>query len=66
MKYIQLGYTFDQLGLKKLGVSSIRVYVNAQNPFTFAKDDLVDPESRGQMGEYPLVKTYSFGVNLNF
>ena len=66
VKYIQLGYTFDQLGLKKLGVSSIRVYVNAQNPFTFAKDDLVDPESRGQMGEYPLVKTYSFGVNLNF
>lgn len=66
VKYIQLGYTFDQLGLKKLGVSSIRLYVNAQNPFTFAKDDLVDPESRGQMGKYPLVKTYSFGVNLNF
>lgn len=66
VKYIQLGYTFDQLGLKKLGVSSIRLYVNAQNPFTFAKDDLVDPESRGQLGSYPLVKTYSFGVNLNF
>ena len=65
VKYIQLGYTFDQLGLKKLGVSSIRLYVNAQNPFTFAKDDLVDPESRGQLGSYPLVKTYSFGVNLN-
>ena len=66
VKYIQLGYTFDQLGLKKLGVSSIRLYVNAQNPFTFAKDDLVDPESRGQLASYPLVKTYSFGVNLNF
>lgn len=66
VKYIQLGYTFDQLGLKKLGVSSIRLYVNAQNPFTFAKDGLVDPESRGQLASYPLVKTYSFGVNLNF
>lgn len=66
VKYMQLGYTFDQLGLKKMGISSIRLYVNAQNPFTFAKDDLVDPESRGQMGAYPLVKTYSFGVNLNF
>lgn len=66
VKYIQLGYTFDQIGLKKLGVSSIRLYVNAQNPFTFAKDNLVDPESRGQLGKYPLVKTYSFGVNLNF
>ncbi len=66
VKYIQLGYTFDQLGLKKWGVSSIRLYVNAQNPFTFAKEDLVDPESRGQLASYPLVKTYSFGVSLNF
>ena len=66
VKYIQLGYTFDQLGLKKLGISSVRLYVNAQNPFTFTKSDLVDPESRGQLASYPLVKTYSFGVNLNF
>ena len=66
VKYIQLGYTFDQIGLKKWGISSIRLYVNAQNPFTFAKEDLVDPESRGQLASYPLVKTYSFGVNLNF
>lgn len=66
VKYMQLGYTFDQMGLKKIGISSIRLYVNAQNPFTFSKEDLVDPESRGQLGAYPLVKTYSFGVNLNF
>lgn len=66
VKYMQLGYTFDQMGLKKLGVSSIRLYVNAQNPFTFSKESLVDPENRGQLGAYPLVKTYSFGVSLNF
>lgn len=66
VKYMQLGYTFDQMGLKKLGVSSIRLYVNAQNPFTFSKESLVDPENRGQLGSYPLVKTYSFGVSLNF
>ncbi len=66
VKYIQLGYTFDQMFLKRLGVQSIRLYVNAQNPFTFSKEKLVDPESRGQLGAYPLVKTYSFGLNLNF
>lgn len=37
VKYIQLGYLFDQMGLKKIGISNIRVYINAQNPFTFAK-----------------------------
>lgn len=66
VKYIQVGYTFDQMSLKKVGVSSIRVYVNAQNPFTFAKESMVDPESRGQMGSYPLLKTYSVGLSLNF
>lgn len=66
VKYIQLGYTFDQLGLKKIGISNIRLYVNAQNPFTFAREKLVDPESRGQKSSYPLVKTYSVGVSLNF
>lgn len=66
VKYIQLGYTFDQMALKKMGIQSIRVYVNAQNPFTFAQDDLIDPEGKGQMSSYPMVKTYSFGLNLNF
>ena len=66
VKYIQLGYTFDQMALKRMGIQSIRVYVNAQNPFTFAQDDLIDPEGKGQMSSYPMVKTYSFGLNLNF
>lgn len=66
VKYIQLGYMFDQMGLKKIGISNIRLYVNAQNPFTFTKEKLVDPESRGQKSSYPLVRTYSLGVSLNF
>ncbi|RKU68344.1 SusC/RagA family TonB-linked outer membrane protein [Parabacteroides sp. AF17-3] len=66
VKYIQLGYMFDQMELKKIGISNIRVYANVQNPFTFAKEKLVDPESRGQRGSYPLVKTYSLGLSLNF
>lgn len=66
VKYIQLGYTFDQMGLKKVGIQNIRLYANVQNPFTFAKEKLVDPESRGQRGSYPLVKTYSLGLSLNF
>lgn len=66
VKSIQLGYTFDQLGLKKIGITNIYVYLNAQNPFTFAKEKLTDPENRGQRGSYPLVRTYSAGVSLNF
>ncbi len=66
LKYIQLGYTFNQMKLRNLGISKIRLYVNAQNPWTLTSDDLVDPESRGQKSSYPLVKTYSLGVSVNF
>lgn len=65
VKYIQLGYTFDQMGLKKIGISNIRLYANVQNPFTFTKENLIDPEGRGQMDSYPIVKTYSFGLSIN-
>ena len=44
----------------------MRGYLNAQNTFTFAKESMVDPDNRGQMGSYPLVKTYSVGLSLNF
>lgn len=66
VKYLQLGYTFEQMGLKKMGISNIRIYANVQNPFTITKENLVDPESRGQKGAYPLLKTYSAGLSLNF
>lgn len=66
VKYIQLGYTFDQIGLKKVGISNIRLYANVQNPFTISKESLTDPESRGQKGSYPLIRTYSAGLSLNF
>ena len=66
VKYIQLGYTFDQKELQKIGLGSIYVYANAQNPFTIARDKLVDPEGRGTMWDYPMIKTWSMGVNINF
>ena len=66
IKYIQLGYTFNNKALKKCGISSIRPYINAQNPFTISNNKLVDPEARGSMSSYPLLKTYSLGVNINF
>lgn len=66
VKYIQLGYTFDYMALKKVGISRIRAYINTQNPFTIAKEQLVDPENRGGQSSYPLLRTYSFGLSLSF
>lgn len=66
VKYIQLGYTFKQEWTRKFLVNNLRVFVNLQNPFTIAKEDRVDPEGRGSHTTYPMVKTYSAGLNVAF
>jgi TonB-linked SusC/RagA family outer membrane protein len=66
VKYIQLGYTIKPELTRKVGIQKCRLYLNAQNPFTVTSQSLTDPESRGGAGTYPLIKTYTAGVNINF
>lgn len=44
---ITLGYTLPQNLMSRLGVSNMRVYLNALNPFVFTKYDGFDPEWAG-------------------
>ena len=67
LKNLELGYTFDQLA--KWGVSKIRVYFAATNLLTITSLDNYDPEktsgdSRNDI--HPNMKSFSFGVNINF
>lgn len=66
VKYIQIGYTLKPTWTNKFYVSNLRFFVNMQNPFTIAKEDKIDPEARGGQSSYPLVKTYSAGLNISF
>lgn len=66
VKYIQVGYTFKPEWTRKFFVNNLRVFVNLQNPFTIADEDRVDPEGRGSHTTYPMVKTYSAGLNVSF
>lgn len=66
VKYVQLGYNFQTSLTKKLGVSAIRAYFNAQNPFTFTSAKITDPESRGYQWTYGIVKLYTIGFNVKF
>lgn len=65
-KYIQLGYNFDSPKLTLVGVNGIRLYLNAQNPFTFTSMRLMDPESRGNQWSYPIMRFYTMGVHVKF
>ena len=72
VRNITLGYNLSGKKLGRVGdyVSSIRVFVDCQNPFTFTKFVGVDPEIKtggdGSKAEYPMTRTYSFGAKICF
>ena len=77
VKNIQVGYTLPQKWTKKIGIEKLRVYVNAQNPFTFSHNSFIDPES-SEVGSnmnvggansarnYPTLRYYGGGIDLTF
>jgi TonB-linked SusC/RagA family outer membrane protein len=68
VRNITLGYTVNgrQLGAAGKAVSSFRIYVDAQNPFTFTRFEGLDPEVTIGRGSLPQARTYSLGINLSF
>lgn len=67
MKNIEIAYTFDKAALRKIGINSLRLYVNGYNLLTFDKLKIIDPEEKTvDYGDYPLQKVFNVGVNVNF
>ncbi len=76
IKTVQLGYSLPNDLIEKFHVSKFRIYVTAQNLFTFTKYTGLDPEiGQGQQGAldlgidrafYPQSRLFSLGLNLEF
>lgn len=81
VRNINLGYTFNDVALKKIGFSSLRLYSSIQNPFIWSDyrsvHKGVDPETfiDGEQGVEagaitanvtPPVVQYTFGINVKF
>jgi hypothetical protein len=81
VRNINLGYTFNEAVLKKIGFSSLRLYSSIQNPFIWSEyrsvHKGVDPETfmDGEQGVEagaitanvtPPVVQYTFGINVKF
>ena len=63
VRTISLGYTFPNAMLKGSGISNLKVYAQAKNPFSiFNKYESVDLDT--QSGQYN--QGFTFGVNLSF
>lgn len=66
VKYIQLGYNFKPELVRKMRISNLRVFVNAQNAITLSKMKYFDPETRGSEANYPMMKVFTVGLNVKF
>ncbi len=73
IRNIQLGYTLASKYFGHSGISRLRIYGNAQNPFNFFHYRGFSPEVGGtptkagvDVNVYPLYATYNVGVNLTF
>jgi len=66
LKSVELGYSLPQKLIKKLGLSTLRIYVSGTNLLTFSKFKLWDPEMGANGLGYPIQKVYNMGMNINF
>jgi hypothetical protein len=80
VRNVQLGYTLPEAISRRVGMSRSRVYVAAQNLFTFTEYSGYDPEmgsrvsnGRGNalqtgvdFGRYPVSRMFTGGINFQF
>ena len=68
LKNVEIAYTWTKGWIKKLGFSSLKIYLNGNNLFLITKMP-DDRESNygfsGGGGAYPTVRRYNFGFKLN-
>src|SRR5690606_5845784 len=68
LKNLVIGYTIPASVMEKVKIKSARVYVSGQHLFTWDKFfPGFDPEQTNTGGTfYPIMKTYSVGLNVHF
>lgn len=68
LKNVVLGYTLPQSLIEHISMKSARIYISGQNLVTW--DNFFpgfDPEQRDTAGHfYPIMRTYTVGLNINF
>ena len=70
IKNISLSWTIPTNWVRKIKLSNVRVYAQADNIYTFTKYKGIDPEFSWPGGTdifpYPNVRTYTFGFDVSF
>jgi TonB-linked SusC/RagA family outer membrane protein len=67
MKNLTLGYTLPSELVSSVNISKARIYFSSNNPFILHTnlDEGIDPENGGSYN-WPLARTFIFGINVEF
>jgi len=67
IKNIELGYNLPNKLIKRIGISSARVYLSSINTYMWAKEKYLDPDNRDiRGGKMPATRAFNAGLNINF
>ncbi len=68
LQNVSLAYNLPESLLKDIKINRIKVYLSGDNLLTFTDWDGWDPETGTglSISAYPLLKSYSFGINIEF
>ena len=70
LRNVSLGYSLDDSLMKQLNLKSARVYLSADNYFTWAKEDSIDDPEQAYNGttdnSSTVMKTISLGIDISF
>ncbi len=65
LKYLSVNYALPSKWMTKAGLSQVKLIFSGTNLFYLSKFKYFDPEI-SQMGSYPNMKTYNFGLDVSF
>lgn len=68
IRNVQLSYNFPDAAFKSVRLSGLRVYIQAQNLFTFTNYDGLDPENSlgSEFYNFPVPRVFNIGATVKF
>ncbi|WP_270087428.1 SusC/RagA family TonB-linked outer membrane protein [Sphingobacterium sp. SYP-B4668] len=66
IRNVEIGYSLPSKAANRLGLTSLRLFLNGMNLYTWDHIKVMDPESNDGTGGYPLQRSINVGLQVDF
>ncbi|WP_258105693.1 TonB-dependent receptor [Marinoscillum sp. MHG1-6] len=66
LRNVQIGYTLGTPALERIGMRSLRVYIQGQNLLTFKNKEFTAPDPENPNYAFPIPAIYTTGISVGF